>query len=89
MIRVPKATTGKGSNEYTLKWDLQKGNKLRMGRYTAHLLMVYDNGQRDIPLEATVSFWVLPWKLLLMVLGIIIGPAIIVYLFMRWRYGKR
>lgn len=89
MIRVPKATTGKGSNEYTLKWDLQKGNKLRMGRYTAHLLMVYDNGQRDIPLEATVSFWVLPWKLLLTILGIIIGPAIIVYLFMRWRYGKR
>jgi hypothetical protein len=26
--------------------------------------MVYDNGQRDIPMEATVSFWVIPWRLI-------------------------
>jgi hypothetical protein len=25
--------------------------------------MVYDNGQRDVPIEATVSFWVIPWRL--------------------------
>jgi hypothetical protein len=24
--------------------------------------MVYDNGQRDVPIEATVSFWVIPWR---------------------------
>ena len=48
----------------SLKWDFAKVNQLRFGRYTAHLLMVYDNGQRDVPLEAYVSFWVIPWKIL-------------------------
>jgi hypothetical protein len=76
MVKEPKATGGKGSSEYTLKWDLQKGNKLRLGKYTAHLLMVYDNGQRDIPLEATVSFWVLPWKYMLGAAAILILAAL-------------
>jgi len=72
IVRVPKGTTGKEANEYTLKWDLEKGNKIRIGKYTAHLLMVYDNGQRDIPIEATVSFWVLPWKYMLGALVILL-----------------
>jgi hypothetical protein len=38
---------------------------LRMGHYTAHVFAVYDDGARDVPLEAEVSFWVLPWKLFL------------------------
>ncbi len=49
---------------YETKWDLQKADRFRIGKYTAHLLLVYDNGQRDIPVEATVSFWVIPWKIL-------------------------
>lgn len=54
----------KGNVLYETKWDLSKANKMRIGKYTAHVLMVYDNGQRDIPLEATVSFWVIPWKII-------------------------
>jgi hypothetical protein len=54
----------KGQVENTLKWDFSHANKLRFGHYTAHLVMVYDNGQRDIPMEATVSFWVIPWRLI-------------------------
>jgi hypothetical protein len=42
---------------------------LRFGHYTAHLVMVYDDGNRDVPLEAYVSFWVIPWRL---VIGLII-----------------
>ncbi len=62
-VRVPKDKTNKQDKIiYETKWDLEKANKFRIGKYTAHLLMVYDNGQRDIPLEATVSFWVIPWK---------------------------
>lgn len=56
---------------YKLKYDLTKADRFRIGKYTAHLLMVYDNGSRDIPLEATVSFWVMPWKLLLIGLLIV------------------
>jgi hypothetical protein len=37
---------------------------LRMGRYTAHLFAVYDDGAKDVPVEAEVSFWVIPWRLL-------------------------
>ena len=45
-------------------WDFAKADKFRIGKYTANILMVYDNGERDVPLEATVSFWVIPWKIL-------------------------
>ncbi len=46
---------------------------LRMGRYTAHLFAVYDDGKRDIPIEAKVSFWVIPWRLLL---GLVVTLAL-------------
>lgn len=42
----------------------------RMGKYTAHLFAVYDDGTRDIPLEAEVSFWVIPWRFLLALLAV-------------------
>lgn len=51
-----------------LTWDFGKANKLRFGHYTAHLLLTYDDGTRDVPIEAEVGFWVIPWKLLSIVL---------------------
>lgn len=51
-----------------LTWDYSKIHKLRIGRYTAKLVGVYNDGQRDIPVTASVSFWVIPWRLLLMCL---------------------
>lgn len=48
-----------------LTWNFSQANKFRIGHYSAKLLVVYDNGKQDVPLEATVGFWVLPWKLLL------------------------
>jgi hypothetical protein len=41
---------------------------IRFGKYTAHLFAVYDDGKRDVPMEATVSFWVIPWRALLIVI---------------------
>ncbi len=46
-------------------WDFAHADRFRLGKYTAHLLMVYDNGERDVPIESFVSFWVIPWQLLL------------------------
>ena len=43
---------------------------LRMGKYTAHLFAVYDDGQRDVPVESEISFWVIPWRFLLALLGV-------------------
>ncbi len=57
-----------------LIWDWSNLDKFRFGRYTAKAVVVYNDGQRDVPLEATVEFWVLPWKLIIaaiVVLGLI------------------
>ncbi len=53
-----------------LKWNFQDLNDFRMGKYTAHLVMAYDDGQRDVPIEGEISFWVMPWRILAGVLVI-------------------
>lgn len=56
---------------FGLEWDLAKADTFRFGNYTAHLLMVYDNGERDVPIESFASFWVIPWKLVVLALIIL------------------
>jgi hypothetical protein len=56
---------------FSLEWNLTKADRFRLGNYTAHLLMVYDNGERDVPIESYASFWIIPWKLLL--IGVAVG----------------
>ncbi|MDB5178121.1 MAG: exported protein of unknown function [Patescibacteria group bacterium] len=51
-----------------LKWDWTQANKFRFGKYTAQLFAVYDDGKHDVPIEAQVSFWVIPWRFLLVLL---------------------
>lgn len=78
-VRVPKEENGQvvrnanGEIEYRVNYDFQKADKFRIGKYTANLLLVYYNGERDVPLEATVSFWIIPWK--------IIGIGLLIFLF--------
>lgn len=56
-------TKGSGTDaQQSLEWNLGDMQKLRFGKYTATLVAVYDDGQRDIPVEAEVSFWVVPWR---------------------------
>jgi len=54
-----------------LSWDFDQLKHFRFGKYTAHVVMVYDNGERDVPIESFVSFWVIPWKILLAGLAVI------------------
>lgn len=57
-----------------LKWDIKNISDFRIGKYKAKLLVVYDNGTQDVPLESELSFWVIPWKILLaafVVLGLL------------------
>jgi len=54
-----------------LMWDWTQANKFRMGRYTAHLFAVYDDGTHDVPIEAELSFWVIPWRIILALLLVI------------------
>lgn len=67
----------KGEFIYTNNWDTTKLNKLRMGKYTAKLVAVYDDGTRDVPLESTVTFWVVPVRLIAGTLLILSLPLII------------
>lgn len=69
-VYVPKVENGaevhdaKGNLSTSLKWDFSRAHTLRWGHYTANMLLVYDDGTRDQAIEGTVSFWVIPWRLL-------------------------
>jgi hypothetical protein len=54
-----------GKQKQELKWNFAEVSKLRWGKYTAKMLLIYDDGKRDIPVESEVSFWVVPWRLML------------------------
>ena len=58
----------KGTPIQELKYDFSKTDKLRFGKYYAHLLLTYNDGNKDIPVEAEVSFWVVPWKALAVII---------------------
>ena len=53
-----------GNIQYELKWNFNDADKLRFGKYQAKLLLIYDDGSRDVPIEGEVEFWVVPWRLL-------------------------
>jgi len=77
-----------GNPAQELKWNFGEVSKLRWGKYTAKMLLIYDDGKKDVPIEAEVSFWVMPWRLLIYAILIPLIPALLVYLFMKWRMKK-
>ena len=60
-----------GKPEQELTWDVSHLNRLRIGRYYARVVMVYSDNGRDVPVQAVVSFWVIPWVILLVLLVIV------------------
>lgn len=71
-----------------LNWDFNALPKIRFGKYTAHVVLVYDNGERDVPIESYLDFWIIPWRLIAVAVAIPVIPALLVYLFMKWRFKK-
>jgi hypothetical protein len=78
-------TDKKGTAIQQLEWDFTNTNKLRFGKYYARLTVVYNNGVRDVPEYAVVSFWVIPWKMILVLLAIIAVQIYIVVTLVRYR----
>lgn len=80
-----------GQTQYQLSWKLNQLKNLRFGKYTAHLTVVYDDGKRDIPMDASVEFWVIPWRLIAIFIGIpLLIIIVITYLLIsRWRYKNK
>jgi hypothetical protein len=62
-----------------LNWDFSQVPKLRWGKYTANLLLVYDDGTKDVPIEGTLSFWVIPWRIL--GVGLVISGLVLLGLY--------
>lgn len=95
VVRAPKMEHGEvvrknGEIVYETKFDLDKPlSTFRIGKYTAHLIMIYDNGERDVPIEATVSFWVVPWKILGSILLILLAPVMLFYTISKIRGRKK
>lgn len=86
--------TKSGKPDRSLHWDLTRLTKFRVGRYNAQALVVYNDGTHDVPLEATTSFWVIPWTLLLIVASIILFVAagiwfIVLHVFKSTKYRQR
>lgn len=59
----PSYTTDENGNRH-LTWDWKKMGELRFGRYVAKVVMVYNDGTRDVPLLTSYTFWVIPWTLI-------------------------
>jgi hypothetical protein len=57
-------TDSNGIQHQKLSWDWSKLSQLRIGKYSAKAVAIYDNGERDVPVVAEVSFWVIPWRIL-------------------------
>ena len=64
-VKDGKVVQKNGKPVLDLTYDFSKLAHIRFGKYTAQLEAVYDNGVRDEPIEAAISFWIIPWKLLL------------------------
>ena len=67
-----ESKTAGGSISRELKWNWNDSASFRFGRYTAKIVAVYNNGIRDVPIVGEVSFWVIPWRILLGLLVVLI-----------------
>lgn len=73
--------TKKGSLQ--LNWD--NLSDFRFGRYTAKMVAVYSDGTHDIPIEGEVSFWVIPWRSILVLIAVVAA----LWFVARWRAKRR
>lgn len=68
---IETSTNSDGSESQQIKWDWSKLTNFRIGPYTAKLVAVYNDGIRDIPIEREVTFWVIPWRTILILAAVI------------------
>lgn len=76
-VETGETVKDKANNEVpkkALRWDFTKLGQFRFGKYTARAVVAIgdnpDGTQR--PATAEVSFWVIPWRLILILLGLLL-----------------
>ena len=77
---------GKPVNRLVINWN--KLTSFRIGKYTASLLLVFDNGKKDVPLEATLTFWVIPWKVLIVLFVSLTVLIILIRIILKWYINR-
>lgn len=63
------------SRVFTQVWNA--GDRWLIGRFTARLVLVYDTGDRDETISAITTFWIIPWKIILLIIGVIIVIGVV------------
>lgn len=58
-------TDASGVSKQDLSWNWDNLSHIAIGRYTAKVVAIYNDGVRDVPIMGEVTFWVIPWRLLL------------------------
>jgi len=90
IVRVPVVENDKpkldvNDNPVTkiqINWD--KLTHFRVGKYTATILMVYDDGKRDQTMESTTTFWLIPYTALAVITISLIVFVVIVRFLLKW-----
>jgi hypothetical protein len=72
-------TDKRGNVIETLTWNFAQTNKFRFGKYYAKMVLVYNNGARDVPISAVVSFWVIPWKIISAIAIVVVLSSVGLY----------
>ncbi|TXH00758.1 MAG: hypothetical protein E6P95_03100 [Candidatus Moraniibacteriota bacterium] len=64
-----------------INWN--KLTSLRIGPYEAKLLMVYDDGVKDVTIEGVTTFWVIPYT----AIGVAIIAIVVLFVFIKFILG--
>ncbi len=71
-----------GKKKFSIHWE--NITRMRIGKYSARLLMVYDNGTRDSVIESTTEFWVFPYTVVLIGIIVLLTSFFCIRFLLRW-----
>lgn len=74
----------KGNPVTKLTFNWNRLTNFRVGKYTATLLMVYDDGQRDATIEGTAVFWLIPYTALAVIAIGLVATILLIRFFLKW-----
>lgn len=67
---------GKPQKRLRINWN--KLTNFRFGPYTANVFLVFDDGKKDITLEGTTTFWVVPYTLIIILIIISVSSVLLI-----------
>lgn len=80
------SSTGDGGSDNFFQKAGKEFSNFAIGKYTAKLDIVYGEGNKNF-LSKEISFWIIPWRILLLVSIVFVVLAIMIVLFVK-RYNK-